>query len=137
MFDTWRLRQATSNTVLQSVDTGSVSNIKSLGKATRTRAAIGAVILGGKCPRITTGRNSYSAIAKSTQTKLNSKTISNVSPKTVGKAIGADVAVGTNAAIVAVAVVITAKKKDQQKRLRKKGVRVTKRMSLVVSLALE
>jgi RHS repeat-associated protein len=61
----------------------------SLAYDTGTGALTG-LIPGNQIPGVTSGRNSWAAIAKSTSTKLENGTISNISAQTYGKALGAN-----------------------------------------------
>jgi len=72
-----------------------------------TGATIGALVPGLKVPVITSGTGSFSAVAKTANTKLANGTISNVSNKTVGKAVDADVVKGGGQAATSSAALAT------------------------------
>lgn len=76
---------AVGSAVQQGIDNG-VQNINVADVA--TGAVVGGVlgaVPGVKVPGITSGRNSFSSVAKAAQTKLGNGTISSVSPKTMMK----------------------------------------------------
>jgi hypothetical protein len=102
---------ATGNAIQQKVDTGSV-DLGEVGKNALTGATIGAVVPGLKVPGITSGQGSFSAVAKTANTKLANGTISNVSNKTVAKAVAADVVQGGGQAATSSAALATCQGND-------------------------
>ncbi len=96
---------ATGNAIQQKVDTGTV-DLGEVGVNALTGGTIGALVPGLKVPGITSGTGSFSAVAKTANTKLANGTISNVSNKTVAKAVSSDIVqgggqAGTSAAALA------------------------------------
>lgn len=62
----------------------------SLAYDTGTGAAIGWLVPGNEIPGVTSGRNSWQAVAKTASTKLENGTIDNISGQTYAKALGAN-----------------------------------------------
>lgn len=84
------LTQATAN---GGFDLGNVS-VTETAVDTAIGVTVGKVVGDVKVPGITSGQNSFSAVAKSNATKLRNGTISAISPKSAGKAVVAGVVGG-------------------------------------------
>ncbi|MFA6985397.1 MAG: Ig-like domain-containing protein [Arenimonas sp.] len=95
---------ATSSITQQMVDDGAVNDPGAVGKSTALGAVVGAAAPGAKIPGITTGRNSFAAVAKTANTKLANGTIKTVSATTVAKSVVASTAEGSKAAAAEVVV---------------------------------
>ena len=75
-----------SNATQQAIDNKGDVKVGGVVAGTVVGGTIGAIAPGLKVPGITSGRNSFLAVAKAVQTKLSNGTISQVSAKTVVKA---------------------------------------------------